>query len=445
MISGILFAVLLMISMVPQTNTCGPLGAFSSKQADNPYVEKRQPNVPEDNASGKFERAVKKDDKRLVRISSTQIEFNGKERDDKCRMATKACKQSLLTLADVVDTHWKKKYKLRVKYAYIEKNDIRDYSKIFKNKSLHLEGRAFDLQLIEPPRRYKRSLHKLKRNVNHRRNTRTLRKHQRRIDRNLPELAGLAYYQAEFSFVEVKLHHIHVSCAKSGKSKSKSRWPVFSRRCFPSSATVRREDGRKVAMKDLRVGERVLTLNHLHQPTYSEVSMIMDRQTKVKVTDYLRITTLANKTLTLSTNHLIPVRAPNSTQQEFIFSKDIRPLHHEVYVYDHDDKGGGKEGGVPTVSTSLVASVEVVGGVGAYAPLTLEGTIIVDDVFASCYASFPNHWVSHYVFLVWRTLYTLLSQLLDMSLYQSLSDGVHWYPNFFRMAVNAFPVLPYPL
>jgi len=444
MVSGISLAVLLMILMVPQTNTCGPNGAFSTKQANNPYVEKRQPNAnanaatDEDNASGKFESALRKDDRRLVRISSTQIEFNGKERDDKCRMATKLCKESLLTLADVVDTHWKKKYKLRVTHAYVEKNDFRDYSKIFRNKSLHLEGRAFDLELIEPPRRHKRSLHKLKRNVNHRRNRDVLRK--RRIEKNLPELAGLAYYQAEFSFVEVKLHHIHVSCAKSGKQKSgKSRWPIFSRRCFPSTATVRHEDGRKVAMKDLRVGDRVLTLNHLHQPTYSEVSMIMDRQTKVSVTDYLRITTLTNKTLTLSMNHLLPVLAPNATQQEFIFSKEVRPQYHEVYVFD-DGGGGGSR-----VSKSLVASVEVVGGVGAYAPLTMEGTIVVDDVFASCYASFPNHWVSHYVFIVWRTLYTLLSQLLDMSLYQSLSDGVHWYPNFFRMTVNAFPVLPYPL
>ena len=121
-----------------------------------------------------------------------------------------------MKLADVVDTHWSKKYKIRVMYAYIERKDYKYYNRIFRNKSLHLEGRAFDLQLIEQPHRHKRSIQR--RNVNQRRVKRTLnQKKQRKINKNLPELAGLAYYQADFSFVEVKLHHIHVSCSKSGK------------------------------------------------------------------------------------------------------------------------------------------------------------------------------------------------------------------------------------
>ena len=237
----------------------------------------------------------------------------------------------------------------------------------------------------------------------------------------------------------------------SGKSKnSRSRWPVFSHRCFPETATARHEDGRKVSMKDLRVGDRVLTLNHLHQPTFTEVTMIMDRQTKVMATDYVRITTQNNQTLTLSMNHLIPVVAQNSTHRQFIFSKDVRPQYHEVYVYagrrdcSHGGYGGGS-GKESCISKSLVVSVELVERQGAYAPLTMEGTIVVDDVLASCYASFPSHWVSHYVFYIWRTFYALFSQLVDLSLYQSLSDGVHWYPNLFRTALNAFPVLPYPL
>ena len=116
-----------------------------------------------------------------------------------------------------MDSRWGKRFKIRVINAYLERKDA-NYSKNFKNRSLHLEGRAFDLELIEvPPRRLKkRTLYK--RSMNHRKISRTLSKNKRRIiDMNLPTLAGLAFYRAKFSFVEVKAHHIHVSCAKTGK------------------------------------------------------------------------------------------------------------------------------------------------------------------------------------------------------------------------------------
>ena len=124
----------------------------------------------------------------------------------------------MLRLADVVDTHWRKQYKLKVLNAYLDRKHP-DYNKIFRNRSLHLEGRAFDLELIAtPPHRLKkRSLHK--RSVNHRRVSRTFeREEKRKMGKKLPTLAGLAYYEAKFSFVEVKQRHIHVSCAKTGKN-----------------------------------------------------------------------------------------------------------------------------------------------------------------------------------------------------------------------------------
>jgi len=419
MVSGSKLTILLMILMVSRpTNTCGP-GLISKSRPTNFYVRKRQPDVPEDSesASGKFKRPLKMDDPQLVRISSTQIEFKSKIRDAKCRMATQQCKDSLLRLADVVETHWSKKYKLLVRYAYLEQKDIHSSKNknVFKNKSLHLEGRAFDLKLIEPRRR--------------RLSSRSLR----RIDMNLPTLAGLAYYEAEFSFVEVKPHHIHVSCTKTGNKKRSRLFLTKFSRCFPENASVRREDGRRIRMKDIKVGERVMTLTADGRPTYSEVTMMMDRQTNVTVADYVRITTASRKTITLSMYHLIPILRINSTQREFVFSKDVRAHEHQVLVYD---EGGG------AAVKSLVTSVENVRGRGAYAPLTMEGTVVVDDVFTSCYASFPSHFISHLVFLIWRTFYTLLSQMLDLT---AIGEGIHWYPNVFRTAVNALPLLPYQL
>ena len=91
MVSGSLLVLFLILLMCPHlANTCGP-GFTTQKPGSNLYVRSRQPDVPEDSvsASGKFEHALKMDDERLVRISSTQIEFTSKKRDAKCRMATK--------------------------------------------------------------------------------------------------------------------------------------------------------------------------------------------------------------------------------------------------------------------------------------------------------------------------------------------------------------------
>ena len=91
MVSGTLLVLLLMLLTCPYaTYTCGP-GFTTVKPGSNFYVKSRQPDVPEDSvsASGKFEHALKMNDNRLVRISSTQIEFKTKKRDAKCRMTTK--------------------------------------------------------------------------------------------------------------------------------------------------------------------------------------------------------------------------------------------------------------------------------------------------------------------------------------------------------------------
>lgn len=414
MVSVTILTLVLLICMVSRTRSCGPNLPGLKSQKDL-YVIKRQPDVAEDSkrASGKFEHAVKRNDTRLKRISTTQIVFAHKEFDAKCRLATKRCKESLLRLADVVETHWSKEYKLMVLHAYIEPKDVKH---VFKESSLHLEGRAFDLKLIEAP------------------GTRLKRRSMRRIALNLPTLAGLAYYEAQFSFVEVKPHHIHVSCPKKErkirKGSHSEKLRQYLGRCFPANAYVRREDGEQILIKNVKIGDKLLTLNHQGSPIYSEVNMMMHRQPNVVVKDYVKISTEAGKTIVLSLHHLIAISNINSSTQQFIFGKDIIPRHHHILTYD--EKGG--------VARSRVLSKEYATELGAFAPLTMEGTLVVNDVYASCYSEFPSHMISHHVFIVWRTIYSYLSPLLD---FQSSADGIHWYPDFFRWVLNMLPILSY--
>ena len=72
---------------------------------------------------------------------------------------------------------------------------ISDIRKSRGTGSLHLEGRAFDLRLANSDVKKPRLA--------------PVEKTQ------LQRLAGLAYYQAKFSYVSVKQDHIHVSCRKN--------------------------------------------------------------------------------------------------------------------------------------------------------------------------------------------------------------------------------------
>ena len=70
-----------------------------------------------------------------------------------------------------------------------------------------------------------------------------------------------------------------------------------------------------------------------------------------------------------------------------------------------------------------VSHVTDVIGQGYVAPLTNEGTLIVDGIAASCYGTMNNHYLAHGVLAPMRWWYGLFgSQQKDDLI------GIHWFP-----------------
>ncbi|MGH0180226.1 UNVERIFIED_CONTAM: hypothetical protein FKN15_003632 [Acipenser sinensis] len=68
---------------------------------------------------------------------------------------------------------------------------------------------------------------------------------------------------------------------------------------------------------------------------------------------------------------------------------------------------------------------------GAYAPLTQEGTLLVDGVLASCYALNCNQPLAHLSFAPYRAFHALRSYLTQLGGSQEVGEfqvGMHWYP-----------------
>lgn len=143
--------------------------------------------------------------------------------------------------------------------------------------------------------------------------------------------------------------------------------------CFPSNSTVAVLEGpgsvARRQMQDLSVGDRVLTAGG-----FSEVFAFMDHATAVEA-DFLRLSVASGAELVLSRDHIVFAHA------------DKRPvLAAEVQEGDFlwVSQGAAARGvGQAPLQLSRVVAIATERAKGLHAPLTSEGSVIVNGVLAS--------------------------------------------------------------
>ena len=139
--------------------------------------------------------------------------------------------------------------------------------------------------------------------------------------------------------------------------------------CFPADAIVHSHDKGPMQMKDVRIGDLLLTYNDAGEPMYDPVYM-MGHKDGESFAMFLSITASNNQTIRLTPDHYIFV-VRNETMLE-IPSQGVE-IGDGLVV--------GKASILPVVAISLVKSQ------GLYNPYTMTGRIVVDGVLASCHSS----------------------------------------------------------
>lgn len=219
--------------------------------------------------------------------------------------------------------------------------------------------------------------------------------------------------------------------------------------CFSGDSVVTTGLGEKKLMKDLRVGESVLALSDDGVLRPSEVLLFLDRNDKVR-TEYVTLVTDAGKSITATPTHLVlRWEKPERSQIRYanpVYAKRVR-VNDTLLTVVGDGTGGRR------LRTERVVEIRNTEKVGLYAPLTVDGTVVVDDIVASCYAVVNSQWLAHLAFLPVRmvasaraSLYGLIWRLghpLHDSSSSSSSaarryvgapdtiqpaNGIHWYP-----------------
>jgi len=219
--------------------------------------------------------------------------------------------------------------------------------------------------------------------------------------------------------------------------------------CFPGDSVVTTGAGVKKRMKDLRVGESVLALSNDGLLRPSEVLLFLDRSVTAR-TEYVTLVTDTGKSITATPTHLVlRWEKPERSQIRYanpVYAKSVR-VNDTLLTVITGDRGHLR------LRTERVVAVSRTEKIGLYAPLTVDGTVVVDDVVASCYAVIDSQWLAHLVFLPVRALAAGRTSLysfvwrLGHPLHDALSlspaidavqpaDGIHWYPRMLYAISN---------
>ncbi|XP_067426207.1 indian hedgehog protein [Emydura macquarii macquarii] len=365
--------------LAPAVRGCGPGRVVGSRRRPPrkliPLAYKQfSPNVPEKTlgASGRYEGKIARNSERFKELTpnyNPDIIFKDEENTGADRLMTQRCKDRLNSLAISVMNQWPG-VKLRVTEGWDEDGHHSD-------ESLHYEGRAVDITTS---------------------------------DRDRSKYGMLARLAAEAGFDWVYYEskaHIHCSVKSEHSAAAKTGG------CFPARALATLESGARTPLWALRPGQRVLAMDEQGRATYSDFLAFLDKEASALATFHVIETREPPRRLALTPAHLLFV-AENSTAPaarfRATFASHVRPGH---YVLVAGPGTGLRPARVVAVSTQT--------DFGAYAPLTRHGTLVVDDVVASCFALVREQRLAQLAFWPLRLYHSLAGG------HRTQPEGVHWY------------------
>lgn len=378
-----------LVILANATDGCGPGRGGGRRQRPRkltPLVFKQHvPNVAETTlaASGHGDGKINRDEarfKELVPNYNPDIIFKDEEGTGADRLMTLRCREKLNTLAISVMNQWPG-VRLRVTEGWDEDGP-------HAINSLHYEGRAVDITTSDR-------------------------------DRSKYGMLARLAVDAGFDWVYYESRaHIHCSV------KSESADAAKSGGCFQGDSVVLTIDGAK-KISELDIGSEVLTANRDGTFIYSQIILFLDWD-PYKSRQFYVLHTNTGRNITLTPSHLIFVVNGNKTRA--VFTRDVRP--GQFILAKHFEQS--------SVSPELVTNVTAIIRTGVYAPLTVQGNLVVDGFVASCYAIINDQTLAHWAFfpvrvaeiamrMTWKILEKFHLMERTSPIKRTPDPGIHWY------------------
>ena len=193
--------------------------------------------------------------------------------------------------------------------------------------------------------------------------------------------------------------------------------------CYPGSAIFVDAFGRRRQMESLQVGEKVQVIAN-NKISSEPVIIFIHRQPEV-MQKFLKITTLTKKVLKITEDHLLFVE--NEGVASAIPARDVIS-GDTVYV----------RGDLGALETDAVQNISHVYEKGVYAPVTLSGTILVNDVHTSCYFDVLSHKSSNRAMGIVRFVYRMSPWMVQWLSSMGQKDG---FPGWCRVVHKILTVM----
>jgi len=168
--------------------------------------------------------------------------------------------------------------------------------------------------------------------------------------------------------------------------------------CFSSSSHVTLSNNAKISVSQLKAGDYIDSVNYNGEVVSSPFLGWLHHDENVTTT-FLDIATTTGNKVSLSPRHLLMVT-------DNVVKEPSMKFANTVGVGDYLVSGGSGLVQVKSVTSQVMT--------GVYAPLTSTGTVLVDDLLASCYANIASHRVAHLAALPFRTFPQILQIKGDM-------------------------------
>jgi len=144
--------------------------------------------------------------------------------------------------------------------------------------------------------------------------------------------------------------------------------------CFYKNSEVYTKSG-PTTMSELVLGDQLATYTETEGKIFTKFLGWLDRGSSIS--GFLEITTPSGRKVTLTENHIIFVE--NNKRHQPKYAGDVT-LEDTIYTLENEK-----------LQETTIASIKRVSLQGYRTPLTETGTLLVDGILCSCYASFDHN------------------------------------------------------
>ncbi|CAF3838230.1 unnamed protein product, partial [Rotaria sordida] len=185
--------------------------------------------------------------------------------------------------------------------------------------------------------------------------------------------------------------------------------------CFSGDSLIKLSNGEYKEIGNLQSGDEIITIDQ-SKIISTEMIMMLDKQISKQALFYTLRTDSDNE-ISLTQYHLIPTIDSNGNEN-YLFAKQIKIGDYLFVLFN------GK------LKYSPVINITIEMKKGYYAPLTMKGTLLVNNILASCFANAYNHHSAQYYMAPFRYYYKFAR---FTSLYDPFNvnktEGLYWTIN----------------